>query len=112
MQSVLAPKQPIEGGCWVEPAKYSVKRFDFGDAFTVTHRVAVEYDISRIPRIVKIESESRPIWSADNFFSAKTIEQLIAEQGVRPIADIGIFAGAIPDEDVDEFVADIYRNRS
>jgi hypothetical protein len=112
MQSGVALKRPMQGEFRVEPAKYSVKRFDFGDAFTVTHRAAVTYDIFRIPRIVKIESESRSIWSADNFFSAKTIDQLIAEQGVRPIADIGIFAGAIPDEDVEEFVADIYRNRT
>src|SRR5271163_1880235 len=42
---------------------------------------------------------------------AKTIEQLIREQGIRPVADVSVFAGAIPDEDVDEFVADIYRDR-
>ena len=48
----------------------------------------------------------------ENFFAAKTIDQLIAEQSIKPIASIGIFAGTIPDEDVDEFVADIYRNRT
>jgi hypothetical protein len=42
---------------------------------------------------------------------AKTIEQLIREQGIRPVADVSVFAGAIPDEDVDEFVADVYRDR-
>jgi len=41
----------------------------------------------------------------------KTIEQLISEQGIHPVADVGVFAGSIPDEDVDEFVADIYRDR-
>ena len=45
------------------------------------------------------------------FFSAKTIDQLIAEQGVSPVSDISIFAGVIPDDDIDEFVADIYRHR-
>ena len=46
------------------------------------------------------------------FFSAKTIDQLIAEQGARPVYDLSVFAGAIPDEDMDEFVADIYRTRT
>jgi hypothetical protein len=40
-----------------------------------------------------------------DFFAPLTIEQLIAEQHVHPIADISILSGAIPDEDVDEFVA-------
>ena len=43
--------------------------------------------------------------------SSKTIEQLIAEQNVEPINDLSDLSGAIPDEDVDEFVADIYRAR-
>jgi hypothetical protein len=45
------------------------------------------------------------------FFTPRTIEQLIAEQHVRPIANISALGGAIPDEDVDEFVAEIYRDR-
>jgi hypothetical protein len=48
----------------------------------------------------------------DDFLAAKTIEQIIAEQGVSPIADVSIFSGVIPDEDIDEFVADIYRGRA
>src|SRR5258706_55042 len=46
-----------------------------------------------------------------SFFTTKTIKQLIAEQHVHPIANISILSGAIPDEDVDEFVAEIYRDR-
>lgn len=34
----------------------------------------------------------------------KTIDQLIAEQGVRPIMDLKALCGALPDEDVDEMV--------
>ncbi len=45
------------------------------------------------------------------FFAAKTITQLIAEQGVQPVQDIAALSGAIPDADLDEFVADIYRDR-
>jgi hypothetical protein len=36
---------------------------------------------------------------------------LIAGQGILPVHDLSVFAGAIPDEDMDEFVADIYRTR-
>lgn len=46
-----------------------------------------------------------------SFFAPKTIGQLIAEQHVHPIANISILSGAIPDENVDEFVAEIYRDR-
>lgn len=46
-----------------------------------------------------------------SFFEAKTIDQLIAKQGVHPITDFSVLAGSIPDEDIDEFVAEIYRNR-
>jgi hypothetical protein len=48
---------------------------------------------------------------SQSFFALRTIKQLIAEQHVRPIANISILSGAIPDEDVDEFVAEIYRDR-
>jgi hypothetical protein len=46
-----------------------------------------------------------------NFFAAKTIGQLIAEQGIQPITNLEVLAGAIPDDDVDEMVADIYHDR-
>ncbi len=46
-----------------------------------------------------------------DFFTPKTIEELAAEQHVEPIADTSILGGAIPDEEVDEFVAEIYRAR-
>jgi hypothetical protein len=46
-----------------------------------------------------------------SFFAAKTIDQLIAEQGVRPAADLTSLCGALPDEDIDEMVAEIYRDR-
>ncbi len=48
---------------------------------------------------------------SQGFFTPRTIEQLIAEQHVRPIANISSLSGAIPDEDVDQFVAEIYQDR-
>lgn len=96
----------------IEPANFSVKKFSFRDAFTVTHRSAVTYDIFHIPHISSIETRIEPVWPAGNFFSAKTLDQLIAEQGTLPVYDLSVFAGAIPDEDMDEFVSDIYRTRT
>ncbi len=56
--------------------------------------------------------DSVPAWMAGSpFWNAKSIEQLIAEQGTRAVTDFSLLSGAIPDEDVDEFVADIYRQR-
>jgi hypothetical protein len=57
------------------------------------------------------EAAAEPI-SSSSFFSARIIDQLIADQGVHPVPEVSIFAGAIPDEDVDEFVSDIYWARS
>ena len=45
------------------------------------------------------------------FFAPKSIDQLIAEQGIHQITDLEALSGAIPDEDLDEFVAEIYRSR-
>jgi hypothetical protein len=61
--------------------------------------------------VVPVAPQEKPVSFKGDFFAAKTIDQLIAEQGVRPVTDISIFAGTIPDEDIDEFVADIYRDR-
>jgi hypothetical protein len=47
-----------------------------------------------------------------SFFSPRTIEQLVAEQHIHPTANVSILGGAIPDEDLDQFVAEIYRDRN
>lgn len=63
-------------------------------------------------KLENIELASSPIIEGDRrFFVAKTIDQLIAQKGVRPIEDLKSLSGAIPDEDVDDFVADIYHDR-
>ncbi len=64
-------------------------------------------------RVVDIMvTEGAGLFDTASFFSSKTIEQLIAEQHIEPIADISVLSGAIPDEDLDEFVAEIYRDRN
>jgi hypothetical protein len=92
----------------VETLNLSVKRVSGRDAFGIEYRGPVVYGITK--RTAK-EKTTGPTWKSDDFFKAKTIEQLIAEQGISPIADVSIFAGVIPDEDIDEFVAEIYRGR-
>ena len=63
-------------------------------------------------KLENIEITSAPVIAGNRrFFVAKTIEQLVSEQGIHPIKKLTSLAGAIPDEDVDDFVADIYRDR-
>jgi hypothetical protein len=56
-------------------------------------------------------AEPRDALGESNFFASKSIGQLMAEQHIQPIADLSVLAGAIPDEDVDAFVAEIYQDR-
>jgi hypothetical protein len=109
----LERRRPVRREFRVEKGQFFVKRFSFRDAFKITrhHRHAITYEIS-CDAVSDGASGNIPLGGfGDGFFSAKTIEQLIAEQGIGPVADIGIFAGVIPDEDIEEFVADIYQGR-
>ena len=98
---------------WVRPIEYpdySIERlrgFDIEEscALVITFSASTGMD----PRVASSDIEI--IRLGESFFHAKTIQQLIAEQGTQPITDFGVFAGAIPDDDVDDFVADIYRTR-
>lgn len=92
-------------------------------------RATAEFVPSYLPKIKRRKQESlefetlprvtteQPLQVApgrfisERFLTPRTIKQLIAEQHVRPIANISVLGGAIPDEDVDEFVAEIYRDR-
>lgn len=45
---------------------------------------------------------------ADDFFESKSIEQLIAEQGVSPVTDLTALEGLFEDDDeVDEFLSSL-----
>jgi hypothetical protein len=110
MQVDSGRRGPFQREFQVERPIFSVRRTNFRDAFTVTHHHhPTTYDIFQIRH--HAERASTPTRFEDTFFSAKTIDQLVAEQGIRPVADVSIFAGVIPDEDIDGFVADIYRDR-
>jgi hypothetical protein len=45
-----------------------------------------------------------------DFFASKTIEQLIAEQGVKPVDDLSVF-GTLSEDEVDSLIAEIHRGR-
>ena len=88
-----------------------VERKSWKDAFSITHHsVAGAYSLTPQPKKEYVR-DTRIGQFRKSFFAAKTIAQLIADQGVRPVQDIAVLAGAIPDADLDEFVADIYRDR-
>jgi hypothetical protein len=57
------------------------------------------------------KDETRGLPFKNDFFASKTIVQLIAEQKADPVGDISSLTGAIPDEDLDDFIADIYKDR-
>jgi hypothetical protein len=65
---------------------------------------------SRTKKIESIEVQKPPF--GDDFFAAKSIDQLIAEQGVQPITDLTVLAGAIPDEELDDFLTQIHNDRA
>lgn len=106
-----------EGKGRIVPAVGSPTLFSFGSdkATAVIEATKKPVRATVDPKTHKLENveiTAPPLLGGDRgFFVAKTIDQLIAEQGVHPIDDLKSLAGAIPDDDVDEFVADIYRDR-
>jgi hypothetical protein len=95
----------------IDRARFRAERKNWKDAFSITHEGgAVTYSLSPQPKKESVR-DNRVAQFRKSFFAAKTIAQLIVEQGIRPVQDIASLAGAIPDEDLDEFVADIYRGR-
>jgi hypothetical protein len=110
--------EAVEGKVRITPAagppstlNYDADKFE--NILSALHKpVRVTVDPKAPRKIVDIEVTEVPIlFDTASFFNSKSIDQLIAEQQVQPIADISVLSGAIPDEDVDEFIADIYRDR-
>jgi len=62
------------------------------------------------PKDVKATDHSA-LKEFSDFFEAKSIDRLIIEQGIHPIENVEVLSGAIPDEDIDELISDIYRDR-
>jgi hypothetical protein len=105
-----------EGKGRIVPAVGSPLAFNFGSdkAETVLGATRKPVKVKVDPRTHKLKeieiTSPHEVFGGD-FFTAKTVDQLIAEQGIHPITHLEALSGAIPDEDVDEMVADIYRER-
>jgi hypothetical protein len=106
-----------EGRGRIVPAVGSPTQFSFGSDQATAVLEAAKKPVKatvdpKTHKLGNIEVTSGPVIEGNRrFFVAKTIEQLIAEQGIHPIKNLKSLAGAIPDEDVDDFIADIYRDR-
>lgn len=117
LSSVVGTLELGEGKGRIVPAVGVPTQFSFGSDKAETVLEATQKPVRatvdpRTHKLQGIEITSPPTLHGDRgFFVAKTIDQLIAEQGIHPITDLKLLAGAIPDEDVDDFVADIYRDR-
>lgn len=106
----------------INPAAGSPTLLSFGEdkadnVFEARHKpVKVEVDakthkLKAIEITTPLEVFASEKVLVKDFFAGKTIDQLIEDQGVRPLEHLEALSGAIPDEDVDDFVAEIYRAR-
>jgi hypothetical protein len=109
--------EAIEGKVRITPAMGAPSTLSYGadkceNVLEALHKpVRVTVD-SKKHKLVDITiTDTTALFNTGDFFNSKSIDQLIAEQGIQPIPDISMLSGAIPDEDVDEFVAEIYRDR-
>jgi hypothetical protein len=46
-----------------------------------------------------------------NFFLASSIEHLAASQGIKPLRDVSSLGGLLADDEVEDFIAEIYNSR-
>jgi hypothetical protein len=106
-----------DGKCRISPAVGVPTVVSFGEdkaenVIEATHKpVRVRMD-PRGRRLMDIEITPPPAgFDIGDFFAPHSIDHLIAEQGVRAITNLDLLTGAIPDEDVDGMVAQIYKDR-
>jgi hypothetical protein len=108
--------EPVEGKVRVIPAvgapatvTYSADQFEnVREALHKAVRVKVD---PKGRRLVDIEITAQDFFGSAGFFAHKSIDELRAEQGVPAVTDLEALGGLIPEEDLEEFVADIYRDR-
>lgn len=68
--------------------------------------------VSRPPSVGRGHSKTGTPGAKDNFFAALSIEELAKAQSVKPLQNVSVLSGGIPeDEDVDEFLQEIYDAR-
>ena len=87
-------------------------RFDQEQADKVSHAVHKPAKANVDPKTHKLKAiEVATLPFKSDFFTAKTIDQLIAEQGVKPITEFAAFSGGLSDDEVDALIAEIHQGR-
>jgi len=80
----------------------------------ITGEASVDSQTGRVQnvKIDRLELLEPLALGAADFYSGKSIEELIESQGIKPMVDIGVLAGGLPDDlDVDAMVEEIYQDR-
>ena len=63
-------------------------------------------------RIKKVKPPYPPNPDSAEFWARSSFEELVRLQGIRPLEDPNALAGGFPqDEDIDEFLNDVYEHR-
>lgn len=104
-----------EGRGRIVPPVGSPTSFSFGSdkAAAVLEASGKPVKLTLGPKTNKLRDiEVSSLFGKSDFFASKTIDQLTAEQGTQPVKKLESLSGAIPDEDIDDFIADIYRDRT
>jgi hypothetical protein len=106
-----------EGKGRITPAVGAPTLFSFG-----AEQIQPVYEARRKPvkakvdpkthKLKEIEELSTPLETlgTSSFFSSKTIQQLIEEQGIHPISDPATF-GMLSDDEVDDLLTEIHQGR-
>jgi hypothetical protein len=102
-----------EGKGRIVPAVGSPTLFNFGPDQAAAVLEATKKPVkatvdAKTHKLRDIELASFP--GKGDFFALKTIEQLIAEQGVKPIEDLEAF-GTLSDDEVESLIAEIHQGR-
>ena len=106
-----------EGRCRINPPvgapiSCAFEREQAEEVFEAMRKpVKVKMD-AKTHKIENIEITSPPdTLGTFGFFAAKSIDQLIAEQKVRPVRNLAVFSGELSDDEVDDLITEIHQGR-
>src|ERR1051326_7337703 len=90
------------------PTVFSFDREQADNVFLASHRPA---KANLDPKTRNLKGlEITALAGGSDFFASKTIDELIAQQGIQPVEDLSVFA-TLPDAEVDSLIAEIHRGR-
>jgi hypothetical protein len=102
-----------EGKGRIVPAVGSPTQFSFGSdqATAVLEATKKPVKATLDPKTHKLRDiEVASLFGKSDFFASKSIDQLVAEQHVKPITDFSVFA-SLSDDDVDDLIAEMHHGR-